>query len=134
MLQRVVELFQGTGASSGGKDDLNRFREVERLKRRHFRHPWILSAIGSHETANIRPQLRKRDVVADVDTRQLLRQLRPVETCEDPLGEVVREALGEKVMLPEALKRVVENRRVASLFNAAEQLLKRGGLLIVDAR
>jgi hypothetical protein len=65
--------------------------------------------VGFERFDEIGPDLSQGLVVIDVERRQTLAKLRFIARLKGPLREVVREALGQEMVLFEALKRVIEN-------------------------
>lgn len=65
--------------------------------------------MGFERLDEVGPDLSQGLIVIDVEGRQTLAKLWLVARRERPLGEVVREALGQEMVLFEALKRVIEN-------------------------
>src|SRR2546425_4030352 len=91
-------------------------------------------AIVADHAAEIAPQRRYGNIVADIQRGELLGEIVPVGVREHPLREVVRKALGEEVMTAQRLIGVIENGRVAALFEPCEQLCECACGLIADSR
>jgi hypothetical protein len=72
-------------------------------------------------------------VVANIEGGELFGEGIAIGFGEGPLGEVVGETLGEKVMGAEGLEGVVKDRGITALFQAREEFLQISSRLIADA-
>src|SRR5260370_98626 len=92
-----------------------------------------LAALDIRDYASIAALRSDRSIVADVERGQLLREVVAVGVREHPLREIVGKTLGEKVMAPESLIRVMEDGGVAAILDPRQQLVECPGRLVADS-
>src|SRR5262249_22171188 len=80
-----------------------------------FARAVILLAEIAEDAAQILTQLLRAGVVADVDAGEAFGKHRLIAACERPLGEIVGEAFGQKMIAAQRLKGVIEDRGFAGL-------------------
>src|SRR5882757_7641847 len=122
MSHAISKLVQCSRASAQRCRNFRAFAKVESFQRGLSREMGKRRAKISYHTAEIAPQCRDGNIVADVQRRELLRKVVPVRVRQHPLREIIRKPLGEEVMAPQRLIRVMEDRSVAATFQPREQL------------
>src|SRR5882672_690974 len=68
------------------------FAEIEWLEGFLCRVIGVLRAVSAHHPPQVASQLRDRQIVADVERRQALRQFIPVRRSKHPLRKVIRKS------------------------------------------
>src|SRR5271157_3299919 len=94
----------------------------------------VAGAIFRHDAKKVAAKFGKGKIVADVEPRQVFRQLRPVARGQDPLGKVVGEAFSEEMMTAQGLKGMVEDRCIAAKLQAFRQFRESDGLMVANSR
>jgi hypothetical protein len=127
---KFIEIRRGKGERHG---DFKAFAKVEAVE------GFLAAELGegrdeiAEDAAEIRAESGYGSVIADVEGGELLGEGVAIGIGEGPLGEVVGETFGEKVVSAEGLVGVVEDGGVAALLEAGEEFFEISGGLIADA-
>src|SRR5712692_8382728 len=109
MLDAGTELLQGSRGQAQRHRHFDAFTEIEALQRGLIGETRVCRAIIADDANQIAAQRGDGKIVA-------------VRVGLGPLREIVREVFRQKVVAAESLKRVVENRNIAAVLKASEQL------------
>src|SRR6267154_249079 len=133
MCDSVAKLVQRSRAAPQGSSDLHALAEVETFQRRLAGKMGKRLAKVTHHAAEIAAKRGDGDVVANVQRRQLFRQVVPVGVREHPLREVVGKSLGEKVMAAKCLIGVMKDGSVAAILESLQQIRESARRLVTDS-
>ena len=108
-LEGLTEFLQRPRLQIERHADLDARAEIERLEGVAGNVVWMSVTEIVDSAAEGGAEIGNGEVVPDVNRAQPLCQPWPVQRGQRPLREVVREPFGEKVVLLQALERVIEN-------------------------
>src|SRR5258706_16327008 len=130
--QSMAEFLQGPSFAGDGHGDLQAFAEVKGLEGGLRGLVFVGGTVVAHQTEEVAAQVGQGDVIADVQSGKLFGEFDAIQACQDPLREVVGEALGNEMEAAEGLEGVVEDGRVTAALQAIGQFPEIVGLLVAD--
>src|SRR6202035_1962232 len=129
----VAKFVEGGCVQGKGHGFFNAFAKIEAVE------GFLAAELGkrgdkiAEHAAEIGAQRGDGGVIANIEGGELFGEGVAIGLGERPLGEVVGETFGEKVMRAEGLEGVMEDRGITALLEAREEFFQIPGRLIADA-
>src|SRR5882762_27412 len=130
----LAEFLERPGLPRMRRCHFDTLQEIERLEARPVNFLRMGPAILFCDAEQVGSHVAEREVTPYVGCGHLLGQRGTIESRENPLRKIVRIPLRKEVVAPQALKCMVEDRRVAALLQAVAQFTEGRGRLISDLR
>ena len=129
-----AKLVEVGGGKPKGHAHLDAFAEIETFEGGLAGKLRMLFAEGADDAAEILAKRGDGRVVTNVEGGKLFREGIAIGVGKDPLGKIVGESLGKKVVAAEGLEGVVKDGSVAALLEPGEKFGEGASGEIADAR
>src|SRR5580704_3658800 len=109
VLDAGAKFFQRSRRHAYGHGNLRAFAEIKALQSRLLGKCWVRCAELLHHPAQIAAQRGDGKIIANVERRELLRQILTVCVRVSPLREVIGKSFSKKMMAAQRLKCVMKD-------------------------